>query len=38
VSDAEVLTEAFERAVAASVSDGIDIQHVFTNPPRDKKN
>jgi hypothetical protein len=38
VSDAEVLTEAFERAVVASVSDGIDIQHVFTNPPRDKKN
>ena len=38
VSDAEVLNEAFERAVVASVSDGIDIQHVFTNPPRDKKN
>jgi beta-glucosidase len=38
VSDAEVLTEAFERAVVASVSDGINIQHVFTNPPRDKKN
>lgn len=38
VSDAEVLNEAFERAVVASMSDGIDIQHVFTNPPRDKKN
>lgn len=36
-ADAEVLSEAFERAVVASVSDGIDIQYVFTNPPRDTK-
>ena len=33
-SDAEVLSEAFERAVAESVGDGIDIRHVFVNPPR----
>ena len=37
VSDAEVLTEAFQRAVAGCVDDGITIPQVFTNAPIDRK-